>query len=70
MLFRALLALLFLYSANSMAQAPAAPPPIPADVSPLYVVTYVETRPTSRDETAALLSRSRRTGDRRTGPVS
>src|SRR5712664_24193 len=55
MMFRRLLALLFLYSANSMAQAPAAPPPIPADVSPLYVVTYVETKPTSRDETAALL---------------
>ena len=55
MTFRKLLALLFLYSANSMAQAPAAPPPVPADVSPLYVVTYVETKPTSRDEAVALL---------------
>ncbi len=56
MMFRRLLALLFLYSANSMAQAPAAaPPPIPADVSPLYVVTYVETKPISKDATAALL---------------
>jgi quinol monooxygenase YgiN len=41
---------------KSSAQAPAAPPPpVPADVSPLYVVTYVETKPTARDETAALL---------------
>jgi quinol monooxygenase YgiN len=55
MTFRRLLVLLFLYSASSMAQVPAAPPPVPADVSPLYVVTYLETKPTSRDETAALL---------------
>jgi len=39
-----------------MAQAPAAAPPaVPADVTPLYVVTYVEARPTARDEAAALL---------------
>jgi len=47
-------ALLYLYAVNSVAQAPA-PPAVPADVSPLYVVTYVETKPTARDETAALL---------------
>jgi quinol monooxygenase YgiN len=40
---------------EAQAQAPAAPPPVPADVSPLYVVTYVEARPEARDETAALL---------------
>jgi len=39
---------------NSSAQAPA-PPAVPADVSPLYVVTYVESRQNARDETAALL---------------
>jgi quinol monooxygenase YgiN len=39
---------------NALAQAPA-PPAVPADVSPLYVVTYVEAKPTARDETAALL---------------
>jgi quinol monooxygenase YgiN len=55
MTFRKLLVLSCLYSVNSMGQAPAAPPPVPADVSPLYVVTYVETRPNTRDETAALL---------------
>ena len=57
MMLRKLLVLLSLYSVNSMGQAPApaAPPPVPADVSPLYVVTYVETRPNTRDETAALL---------------
>ena len=48
-------ALLGLYTVNSVAQAPAAPPTVPADVSPLYVVTYVEARPTARDEAAALL---------------
>src|SRR5499427_8917438 len=42
---------------NAFAQAPATPTPpaVPADVSPLYVVTYVESRPNARDETAALL---------------
>ena len=50
-------ALLCLFAVNSIAQTPpaAAPPAVPADVSPLYVVTYVETKPTARDETAALL---------------
>jgi len=49
-------ALLCLIAVNSIAQTPtAAPPAVPADVSPLYVVTYVETKPTARDETAALL---------------
>src|SRR5204862_3275114 len=49
-------ALLCLFAVNSIAQTPAAAPPaVPADVSPLYVVTYVETKPTARDETAALL---------------
>src|SRR6266576_2866249 len=49
-------ALLCLFAANSSAQTPAAAPPaVPADVSPLYVVTYVEAKPTARDEAAALL---------------
>src|SRR5260221_9604745 len=49
-------ALLYLYTVSSIAQTPAAAPPaVPADVSPLYIVTYVEARPTARDETAALL---------------
>jgi quinol monooxygenase YgiN len=43
-----------LMSVNSSAQAPAAPPP-PADASPLYVVTYVESKPSARNEAAALL---------------
>jgi quinol monooxygenase YgiN len=56
----ALSALVFFFMNSSSAQAPAAAPPaappaIPADVSPLYVVTYVETKQTSRDEAAALL---------------
>ena len=50
----AALVLLSFSAMNSSAQAPA-PPAVPADVSPLYVVTYVETKPTARDETAALL---------------
>jgi quinol monooxygenase YgiN len=49
---------------NATAQAPA-PPAVPADVSPLYVVTYVETKPSARDETAALL-RSYREASRTT----
>ena len=49
-------ALLYLYAVSSAAQAPAAAPPaVPADVSPLYIVTYVEARPTAWDEAAALL---------------
>jgi quinol monooxygenase YgiN len=49
-------ALLCLFAVNSIAQTPATPPPaVPADVSPLYVVTYVEARPNARDEAAALL---------------
>lgn len=45
-----------LMSSNSSAQAPAAPPPaVPADVSPLYVVTYVESKPSARNEAATLL---------------
>jgi quinol monooxygenase YgiN len=47
-------ALLSFSAMNALAQAPA-PPAVPADVSPLYVVTYVEAKPTARDETAALL---------------
>jgi quinol monooxygenase YgiN len=47
-------ALLFFSAMNAIAQAPA-PPAVPADVSPLYVVTYVESKPGARDETAALL---------------
>ena len=49
-------ALLCLFAVNSIAQTPPTPPPaVPADVSPLYVVTYVEARPSARDEAAALL---------------
>src|SRR5260221_8429860 len=57
MTFRKASAFLFLFAmmGSALAQAPAAPPPVPADVSPLYVVTYVETRPDTRDEAAALL---------------
>ncbi len=48
--------LLSLYTVSSAAQAPAAAPPaVPADVSPLYVVTYVEARSNARDEAATLL---------------
>jgi quinol monooxygenase YgiN len=51
----AFVALALCFSAmNSVAQAPA-PPAVPADVSPLYVVTYVESKPSARDETVALL---------------
>jgi quinol monooxygenase YgiN len=61
----ALVASLLSFSAmNATAQAPA-PPAVPADVSPLYVVTYVETKPSARDETAALL-RSYREASRTT----
>jgi quinol monooxygenase YgiN len=55
MKLRNAVALLLSFSAvNAVAQAPA-PPAVPADVSPLYVVTYVEAKPTARDEAAALL---------------
>lgn len=50
-----LAALLSSYTVSSTAQAPAAPPAVPAEVSPLYVVTYVESRPNAKDETASLL---------------
>jgi quinol monooxygenase YgiN len=46
---------LFLLAMKAMAQAPAAPPPVPADVSPLYVITYVESRPSARNDAQALL---------------
>jgi quinol monooxygenase YgiN len=42
-------------SFRAVAQTPAAPPPVPPDVSPLYVVTYIEVRPNARDEGAALV---------------
>ena len=48
-------AVLSLAAVNASAQAPAAPPPVPADVSPLYVVTYVESRPSARAEAASAL---------------
>jgi quinol monooxygenase YgiN len=57
-------ALLFFSAMNAIAQAPA-PPAVPADVSPLYVVTYVESRSNARDETAALL-KSYRAASRKT----
>ena len=44
------------FSFSVLAQAPATPPPpVPADVSPLYVVTYIEVRPNAKDEGAALV---------------
>ena len=44
------------FSFGVLAQAPATPPPpVPADVSPLYVVTYIEVRPNAKDEGAALV---------------
>jgi len=58
--------LLGFFTVNSLAQAPAAAPPaVPADVSPLYVVSYVEARPSARDEAAGLL-RSYRDASRTT----
>ena len=50
-------ALVFAFlSFSVLAQAPATPPPpVPADVSPLYVVTYIEVRPNAKDEGAALV---------------
>src|SRR5216110_1510705 len=51
-------AVLCLYTLDAMAQAPATPtppPPVPADVSPLYVITYVELRPNAKSEGAAIL---------------
>jgi len=49
------LVLLCLAMVDATAQAPAGPPPVPADVSPLYVVTYLELRPSAQSEGAALL---------------
>ena len=46
---------LFWLAMDAVAQAPAAPPPVPADVSPLYVITYVESRPSARNDAQALL---------------
>ncbi len=50
-------ALVFTFlSFRVLAQAPATPPPpVPPDVSPLYVVTYIEVRPNAKDEGAALV---------------
>src|SRR5437762_184664 len=54
MMFREASAFLFLFAATHVvAQAPASPPPVPADVSPLYVVTYVELKPAAKAEGAA-----------------
>ena len=61
----ALVAALSFTAFSVSAQAPAAPPPVPADVSPLYVVTYVEARFNARDEAAALL-KSYRDASRKT----
>lgn len=56
MRFRAFAGLFCLYVSQLMAQAPATPPPpVPPDVSPLYVVTYIELKPTAKSEGAALL---------------
>ena len=52
----AALAAAFLFPLSALAQAPAAaPPPVPADVSPLYVVTYIEVRPNAKVEGASLV---------------
>jgi quinol monooxygenase YgiN len=56
MRYRWLCALLGFSAIHAVAQTPAAaPPPVPADVSPLYVVTYVELKPTQNSEGAAVL---------------
>src|SRR5204863_9125010 len=61
-------ALLCLFAVNSIAQTPAAAPPaVPADVSPLYVLTYVEARPSARDDAAALLKSYREASRSSTG---
>src|SRR5262245_12444680 len=47
---------LLCFSINAAAQAPATPPPpVPADVSPLYVITYVELKPTAAKDGTAIL---------------
>lgn len=53
--FRWFVSLVGLLAFNAMAQAPATPPPVPPDVSPLYVVTYVELKPTAATEGASIL---------------
>jgi quinol monooxygenase YgiN len=56
MTFRSAYALpLFFIASHVVAQAPASPPPVPPDVSPLYVVTYVELKPTAKAEGAKIL---------------
>lgn len=51
-----LFALLCLATMDAGAQTPATPPPpVPADVSPLYVITYVELKPTAMSEGAGVL---------------
>jgi len=53
-----LLFALFCLSFAANAQAPATPtppPPVPADVSPLYVITYVELKPTAAKDGASIL---------------
>src|SRR5690349_1718674 len=55
MAFRWLVVLLGFSVVDASAQAPAGPPPVPADVSPLHVVTYLELRPNAQSEGAAIL---------------
>src|SRR3954471_18778166 len=56
MRFRSFAALVGLSAFSAVAQTPATPPPpVPADVSPLYVVTYVELKPTAAKEGTAIL---------------
>lgn len=55
MRFRWFAALASLFAVNALAQAPASPPPVPADVSPLYVITYVELKPTAAKQGTSLL---------------
>jgi len=56
MQFRWFAVLAGLFAVEALAQAPASPPPpVPADVSPLYVVTYVELKPTAAKDGAAVL---------------
>ncbi len=52
---------------RSVSHLPGLHRPLPADISPLFVVTYVEAKPTSRDEAAALLKAYRDTSRKTPG---
>src|SRR5258708_35678122 len=55
MTFRIAALVFAVLSFRAVPQAPAAPPPVPPDVSPLYIATYIELRPSARDEGAGLV---------------